>query len=83
MRGYDTDLFGEPPAIPGRRTREYRAYLAELELPAGLSYWALAPDCLAAELQNNDFAECIWCVDQQGRFVRLIIDLRTGKQWGK
>lgn len=78
---YDQDLFGDPPDIPKRGTKAREEYASKLELPYGLTYWSLAPDCLAPGVP--DFVECLWTLDHRRRFVRLIVDLRTGQKWGR
>ena len=79
MIKYDQDLFGGPAEIPRRGTRNYREFVAELDYPEGLNFWSLAPDCLAPGVP--DWVECVWLTDRENRFVRMIIDLHTGKKW--
>jgi hypothetical protein len=51
------------------------AYLASLPLPAGLSFWCLAPVEKPRPGVRWNLTENIWCVDEQGQFVHLTVDL--------
>jgi hypothetical protein len=81
---YDIDLFGQPvePAgqkIPRKNPRslDYIAYLRKLPLPAGLKFHDLAPE--PPKKRTPSHLESIWAIDRQGRFWRLLVDLRTGE----
>lgn len=79
MAAYDSDLFGEVPAIPRRGSKGRAAYIADLELPYGLKFWSLAPPRQVSGAP--DYVETIWCVDEDGKWANLIVDLRTGNKW--
>lgn len=76
---YDSDLFGEPPDIPHRGTREYLTYLNDLELPNGWRFVSLAPQ--RQVVGAPVYVETIWCIDRDDKWVNLIVDLRTGQKW--
>jgi hypothetical protein len=81
------DLFGEThieDQKPRRGTREYLALLTSFKLPDGLTFWDQAPQDALAELPSRDrkHVDVVWCRDRQGRFVKLLVDLRTGRQYG-
>src|SRR6476659_6020222 len=80
MSQYGQDLFGNVD-VPKRRTKAREEYAQKIKLQQGLTYWSLAPDCLAAGVP--DFVECLWAVDHENRFVRIIVDLRNGELWNK
>lgn len=71
------------PAIPRKGSRRYMAYLESLPLPPGLAFWCLAPVEEPPPGVPRKFAENIWCVDEQGSFVRLTVDLRQDLHQGQ
>jgi hypothetical protein len=69
------DLFGniDPPRKGGP---DYLQWLNELELPEGLTFWSLSPNSFPPGVPQK-YVENLWCKDRDGRFVHLVLDLRT------
>ena len=73
------DLFGQtdPPKKGGPG---YLEWLNGLQLPEGLTFWSLSDNGFAPNLPQK-FIENVWCKDREGRFVHLVLDLRTGARY--
>ena|SRR4249920_1540278 len=73
------DLFGNTDHPP-KKGPGYLTWLNELDLPDGLTFWALSTEQLAPGVPKEHI-DVIICTNPQGKWVQLVVDLRTGAKY--